>query len=69
MDDWGGLEYAFTNNILGRIEYRYTDFGARSFTQISSGGGNYDDPRLHSNAVLVGLSYKFGRHEAVVAAY
>ena len=65
----GGAEYAFTNNILGRIEYRYTDLGTDSFTQISSGSGNYDNPRFHSSAALVGLSYKFGGREPVIAAY
>jgi outer membrane immunogenic protein len=64
----GGVEYAFTNNILGRIEYRYADLGSKSFTQISSGSGNYDDPRWHSSAVLAGVSYKFGSHEPGVAA-
>ena len=27
-----GLEYAFTNNLLGRVEYRYTDLGTISYT-------------------------------------
>ncbi len=26
-----GVDYAFTNNIFGRVEYRYTDFGSKTF--------------------------------------
>ena len=29
----GGAEYAFTNNFIGRIEYRYDDFGNKSYLQ------------------------------------
>jgi outer membrane immunogenic protein len=59
-----GLDYAFTNNLIGRVEYRYTDLGRYTTTAI--GGRTYQD----SNAVLVGLLYKFGQPEqAIVAKY
>jgi outer membrane immunogenic protein len=51
----GGLEYAFTQNVIGRVEYRYTDYGD---TDIDIGGDRtkFD---LHTNAVRIGVSYKF----------
>ena len=55
-----GAEYAFTNNLSLRVEYRYTDYG--SFTENLSnatlGGVNV---RHHetNNRVQVGFSYKF----------
>lgn len=58
-----GLDYAFTNNLIGRVEYRYTDLG-REIVNLAS-------VHQDSNAVLVGLLYKFGAPEAmpVVARY
>jgi outer membrane immunogenic protein len=53
----GGAEYAFTNSIVGRVEYRYTDLGSRSFTNVTE--NVYDNVRFTSNTVLVGLGYKF----------
>lgn len=42
----GGLEYAITDRISARAEYRYSDFGTR--------GGQYD-----RHQTLVGVSYNF----------
>jgi outer membrane immunogenic protein len=53
----GGVEYAFTDNLIGRVEYRYTDLGTASFTD--TGTNTYDNPKFHSNSLLVGVSYKF----------
>ena len=62
-----GLDYAFTNNLIGRVEYRYTDLGRTTINSIVTGGRTYQD----SNAVLVGLLYKFGSPSLgpVVAKY
>ena len=52
-----GAEYAFTDNLTARLEYRYTDFGAK---RISFPFHVYDvevDPSFH--AVRLGVSYKF----------
>ena len=49
-----GVDYAFTDNWIGRIEYRYTDFGRASDFAIP------DRVRANSSAVLVGVIYKFG---------
>jgi outer membrane immunogenic protein len=47
-----GLDYAFTNNWIGRVEYRYTDLGRNSYNAV------YDRVRNNSSAVVVGLIYK-----------
>ncbi|GAA2849584.1 outer membrane immunogenic protein [Aminobacter aminovorans] len=54
-----GIEYAVTDNITTRLEYRYTDFGSVSnLSSVAFPGFTYDhDPQFH--AVRVGLSYKF----------
>jgi outer membrane immunogenic protein len=50
-----GVEYAFTDNWTGRLEYRYTDFGDQDFSN-ALGDYNVD---LNTHAVKVGISYKF----------
>jgi outer membrane immunogenic protein len=44
-----GIEHAFTNELTGRVEYRYTDFG-----DFHDSGVGVDQ-----HAVKVGLSYRF----------
>ena len=51
-----GVEYAFTDNWIGRVEVRYTDFGKSRFrvapdTRFKAG--------FHETVALVGVSYKF----------
>ncbi len=53
----GGVDYAFTNNWIGRLEYRYTDLGSKSFANAAFNGSGKS--RVTSNAVLVGVAYKF----------
>ncbi len=65
---WGwtigaGLEYAITDNLIARIEYRYTDYGKKTEedykpTAIADGRYN-DDWDLSTNDIRVGLAYKF----------
>jgi outer membrane immunogenic protein len=54
----GGIDYAFTNNIVGRAEYRFTDLGSANFTNAAS--GVVDKTKGQSNAALLGIMYKFG---------
>jgi outer membrane immunogenic protein len=51
-----GIEYAFTNNLTTRVEYRYTnyDLDQNTFANVAFGDSNMD---FHT--VRVGLSYKF----------
>jgi outer membrane immunogenic protein len=55
----GGLEYAFLNNLIGRVEYRYSDFGTFSYSPPIF-APFVENHRITENQVLVGLSYKFG---------
>ena len=47
-----GAEYAFTNSWIGRLEYRFYDFGNSSLD-------NFGDVDLHTNTVTAGIAYKF----------
>ena len=69
-DVGGGVEYAFTNNWTGRIEYRYYNFGSNN-TVWSDGilNGAFYRTTVTDNVVRVGLAYKFGAPEPVVAKY
>jgi outer membrane immunogenic protein len=53
-----GVEYAFTNNILGRVEYRYTDLGSVTFVApgLISELGN----KVTISDIRAGLAFKFG---------
>ena len=52
----GGVEYAFTQNLLGRLQYIYDDFGGKSYT--TADGGTYR-VNLTSQTLRGGLSWKF----------
>jgi outer membrane immunogenic protein len=68
----GGVEYAFTNNWIGRFEYRYTDLGSKSYVVPVVGAAAINDSvRFNSSAVLFGVLYKFGGpvYTPVVAKY
>jgi outer membrane immunogenic protein len=61
MDGWSagaGLEYAFTNNFLGRIEYRHTDLGKAAFLNTSINTGEQGN-NVKLDDIRVGLAYKF----------
>lgn len=47
----GGVDYAFTNNVFGRLEYRYNDYGRGDLL-----GRNVD---FKENIVQVGVGVKF----------
>lgn len=52
-----GVEKAFTPNLIGRLEARYTDFGKKTYNLGDFGTNIRAD--WHQAAVTVGLSYKF----------
>ena len=56
----GGVEYAITNNISLRAEYRFTDFGHINDTlgNVTAGGVNVRH-RETDNRIQGGVSYKF----------
>ena len=54
-----GAEMKFTDNISGRVEYLYYNFGSNTFT-LSDGEENVSQKLdIHENVVRVGLSYYF----------
>jgi len=48
-----GTEYAFTDNLIGRAEYRYTDFGSENFND------GFVSQELSTNDIRFGIAYKF----------
>jgi outer membrane immunogenic protein len=53
-----GGEYAITDNIIGRIEYQFVDFGDSTTSFRGRGGGRVRSD-LTDNIVKAGISYKF----------
>lgn len=55
-----GVEHAFTDNWVARLDYRYSDYGDDSFSFVSGGGTPH---RFELDAVThevkVGIAYKF----------
>ena len=54
-----GIEYAFTNNLLGRVEYRYTNLGTVAFTNVPSNSSDLGN-KMVINDIRAGLAFKFG---------
>jgi opacity protein-like surface antigen len=52
----GGVEYAFTRNLLGRLQYIYDDFGSKNY--VAADGGIYR-VSLTSQTLRGALSWKF----------
>jgi outer membrane immunogenic protein len=57
----GGVEYAVTDNLIARIEYRYTPFEARRNRSVTAypGFGISADQQPRLNDIRAGISYKF----------
>ncbi len=47
------MDYAFTDNIFGRVEYRYNDYGSKDLLGV--------DTDFNQNVVTVGVGFKFWR--------
>ncbi|HEY2528377.1 MAG TPA: outer membrane beta-barrel protein [Xanthobacteraceae bacterium] len=62
----GGVDYAFTNNLIGRVEYRYSDYGTFSYNSLLF-RGFAQNHRITENQVLAGIHYKFGGADAPIA--
>ena len=56
-----GIEYAFTSNIIGPVEYRYTHWGTYTNNlNIFLAPPETSLDRVTENQVTVGISYKLG---------
>jgi outer membrane immunogenic protein len=62
----GGLEYLFTQNWSGKIEYQYYDFGN---VNVIAPGGIVGRFRNDEHTIKVGLNYRFNWGAPVVAKY
>jgi outer membrane immunogenic protein len=52
----GGLEYLFTQNWSGKVEYQYYDFGTTSFVTPTRAIGGF---RNDEHTIKAGLNYRF----------
>lgn len=51
-----GVDYAATDNVILRAEYRYTDFGKQN---LDFGGDNKFSSKASANDIRIGIAYKF----------
>jgi outer membrane immunogenic protein len=63
----GGIAYAITDNLIGKVEYRYYDLGTYHRDAPTNGAAPYTVANTYST-VLLGLDFKFGGGP-VVAKY
>jgi outer membrane immunogenic protein len=65
----GGIAYALTNNVIGKLEYRYYDFGRydRTGSPLTPNGQLPYSVNSTYSVVTLGLDFKFGG--PVVAKY
>jgi outer membrane immunogenic protein len=63
----GGISYAMTDNVIGKIEYRYYDFGRYARNAPLNGQLPYTVDNTYS-VITLGLDFKFGGG-LVVAKY
>ena len=54
-----GVDYAFTDSVFGRIEYRYTNLATSGFVSADTNSAAASD-RLPINDLRAGIAYKFG---------
>ena len=52
-----GVEFALTDNLIGRAEYRYTDFGKNTVVDPTDWYTN--KVKFKTNDVRIGIAYKF----------
>ncbi|MDB5593172.1 MAG: porin family protein [Hyphomicrobiales bacterium] len=58
-----GAEYAITDNLIARAEYRYYDFSGKTYGNTTAGGGSYfwypHEFQARMQTVSAGLAVKF----------
>ena len=63
-----GLEYMFTQNWSGKLEYQYYNFGNASFTTPAA-LAPFGSFRTDDHVVKAGINYRFNWGGPVVARY
>jgi outer membrane immunogenic protein len=63
-DDWGytvglGVDYAFTDKLIGRLDYRYSNFDGVNGNWFQGDASAKYDIDLDTNEVRLGLAYRF----------
>jgi outer membrane immunogenic protein len=53
-----GVDYAFTKNLIARVEYRYTDYGHANY-DITGFPDYVSRVDLKTSAIQIGIAYKF----------
>jgi outer membrane immunogenic protein len=56
----GGVQYAFSDMVSGRLEYRYTDYGSESGSLSPAFPGVSMSTDLETHAIMAGVSIHFG---------
>ena len=54
-----GVDYALTDNVFGRLEYRYTELKTSGFVNVATNAADAAN-RVPISDVRVGIAYKFG---------
>lgn len=54
-----GVDYAVTNNLILRFEYRYTDFGSKDFYPSHDGFEYFLPTKIKASDIRLGVAYKF----------
>lgn len=54
-----GVDYAATDNIIVRLEYRYTDYGRKDFTFSDGVDSVSVRDKFKTNEIRLGVAYKF----------
>jgi opacity protein-like surface antigen len=54
-----GVDYAFTNDVFGQIEYRYTNLGTPALMNVATNTAEAGN-RLPISDMRIGIAYKFG---------
>ena len=54
-----GVDYAATDNVIVRLEYRYTDYGRKDFTADLDGLELGASNKFKTNEIRLGVAYKF----------
>ena len=54
-----GVDYAFTDSVFGRIEYRYTNLGTSGFVSVATNSADAGN-RVPISDLRAGIAYKFG---------
>ena len=55
----GGVDYAFSDSVFGRLEYRYTNLGISGFVSAATNSAVGPD-RLPISDFRTGIAFKFG---------